>query len=88
MEPPQAISANWLGALRDRLKTQPIVKAQPKQQARKRQVEEVPAKEGPLVSWSTKSPKCQRTAKVQEPQPTPSQMAERRKVSEKEGFSQ
>eukprot|EP00972_Heterocapsa_arctica_P112268 16430798-Heterocapsa_arctica.AAC.1 len=87
MKPLQAISANLLGSLRDRQKHQTLINAQPKQQARKRQAEEGLAKEGPSVIWSAKSPKCQESAKVQEPQPTSSQVAERRKASEKEGFS-
>eukprot|EP00972_Heterocapsa_arctica_P091608 13512799-Heterocapsa_arctica.AAC.1 len=88
MEVPQTANPNWMGAFRDRHAAQASARPQPKQQIRKRQSEEGTAKEGPAGVGAGKSSKVQRNAKEQEPQPTPSQIAERRRASDKEGFSQ
>eukprot|EP00972_Heterocapsa_arctica_P102738 15144410-Heterocapsa_arctica.AAC.1 len=62
-------------------------KAQPESQARKRQAEATNAQEGRTGGGTAKQARNQIT-KSQEPQLTPKEVADRRKLSQQEGFEQ
>eukprot|EP00972_Heterocapsa_arctica_P101127 14905562-Heterocapsa_arctica.AAC.1 len=75
-------------ALRNRHAARVEPRPQPKQQPRKRQSEEGKAKEGPAGIAVGKPAKSRKNTKEQEPQPTLKQLADLRRASDKEGFSQ
>eukprot|EP00972_Heterocapsa_arctica_P102514 15107863-Heterocapsa_arctica.AAC.1 len=75
-------------AFRNNHAAMPKLRPQPKQQSRRRQSDEGKTKEDPGEMAEGKTPKRPRGAKEQEPQPTPRQVADMRRASDKEGFSQ
>eukprot|EP00972_Heterocapsa_arctica_P082322 12131534-Heterocapsa_arctica.AAC.1 len=75
-------------ALRNNSAANSKAKPQPKHTTRRRQSEEGKAKEDKLGETDGKQPKRPRGAKDQEPQLTPKELADRRRTSDKEGFSQ